>query len=108
MMTDNIEKIVDECASCEIHYSDEEVTEEEKMLAYASEEEKQNFAKQNRFRSWALWVSVAGAVSVIFTALNVWEHIGITNDTFQAIVTAVGSILTAFGIVNNPTSKGEF
>lgn len=59
--------------------------------------------KQNRFKSWALWVSVAGAVWVILSAFGLTEKMGISEGTFKSIVDAVGAILIAFGIVNNPT-----
>lgn len=58
---------------------------------------------QNRFKSWALWVSVAGALWTILSAFGVTEAIGITEGTFTQVLDAVGAILIAFGIVNNPT-----
>ena len=61
--------------------------------------------EQNRFRSWALWVSVAGALWLILSTLGVTEQLGIEESTFKSILDAVGTILTAFGIVNNPTNK---
>ena len=61
--------------------------------------------EQNRFKSWALWVSVAGALWVILSAFGIPEQIGVTSETFNTLLDAVGSILIAFGIVNNPTSK---
>lgn len=61
--------------------------------------------EQNRFKSWALWVSVAGAAWVILSAFGIPEEIGLTEDTFNTILDAIGSLLIAFGIVNNPTSK---
>lgn len=64
--------------------------------------------EQNRFKSWALWVSVAGALWVILSAFGIPEMIGITETTFNTILDAVGSLLIAFGIVNNPTSKTSF
>lgn len=62
--------------------------------------------KQSRFRSWALWLSVLGAVGVILNAFGVFEKLGITSATFDIIVNAVGGVLIAFGIVNNPTNSG--
>lgn len=85
----------DECADCMIHYSDDKP---EVVVV-------KNATSQNRFKSWALWLSVAGAISVIFTAFNLWDKIGITSDTFQDIVTSIGAVLIAGGIVNNPTRK---
>ena len=64
--------------------------------------------KQNRFKSWALWVSVAGALWVILSAFGVPEIIGLTSENFNAILDSIGAILIAFGIVNNPTDKKSF
>lgn len=64
--------------------------------------------EQNRFKSWALWVSVIGAVWTILSAFGVPAKIGITDETFTTIVNAVGAILIAFGICNNPTDKQHF
>jgi uncharacterized membrane protein len=57
----------------------------------------------NRFKSWALWLSVAGAVWTILSAFGVAESIGLTESTFKTVLDAVGAVLIAFGIVNNPT-----
>lgn len=65
-------------------------------------------ATQPRYKSWALWVSVLGAVGVILEALGVFEKIGIDSTAFEVIVNAVGGVLIAFGIVNNPTDKTHF
>jgi len=62
-----------------------------------------NKTTRNRFKSWALWAGIAGAVWLILSALGVPEKIGMTNETFNTIVSAVGTILTLLGIVNNPT-----
>lgn len=58
---------------------------------------------QNRFKSWALWLSVAGALWTILTAFGLTEKIGISEGTFKTVLDAVGVILIGFGIVNNPT-----
>lgn len=63
---------------------------------------------QPRWKSWALWLSVLGALGVIFSSLGVFEKIGISSDTFETVVNAIGTILIAFGIVNNPTDKTHF
>lgn len=64
--------------------------------------------KQNRFKSWALWVSVVGAVWTILAAFGITDKIGITDETLQTVLNAVGTILIGFGIVNNPTDKENF
>lgn len=63
--------------------------------------------KQNRFKSWALWVSVAGALWTILSAFGVKEKLGITDETAKMLLDAVGAILIAFGIVNNPTDSAH-
>ena len=64
--------------------------------------------EQNRFKSWALWVSVAGALWVIASSFGLTEKIGITETTFKRVLDAIGSILIAFGICNNPTDPENF
>ena len=55
--------------------------------------------KQNRFRSWALWLSVAALiVYVVKTAcgLDISEQV---NGFLDVLL----PVLVAFGIINNPT-----
>lgn len=59
---------------------------------------------QPRWRSWALWLSVIGALWTIASALGLPEKWGVQEGTFRTIVDSVGVILMAFGIVNNPTN----
>ncbi len=63
---------------------------------------------QPRYKSWAVWVSVFGALGVILNAFGVFEKIGIDSTAFDNVVNAVGSILITFGILNNPTEKTHF
>lgn len=64
--------------------------------------------EQNRFRSWAVWLSVIGAVWTILNAFGLPEKWGIPESTFKMVVDAVGVILIGFGILNNPTDKVNF
>ena len=63
---------------------------------------------QPRWKSWAVWVSVIGAVWTILNALGLPEKWGIEESTVKTIVDAVGVILIGFGILNNPTDKANF
>lgn len=63
--------------------------------------------KQNRFRSWALWVSVAGALWTILSAFGITEKIGIEKTTFSTVLDCIGTVLIAFGIMNNPTDPNN-
>lgn len=64
--------------------------------------------EQNRFKSWALWLSVAGAVWTILSAFGLPQRWGLEEGTFKTVVDSVGAILIAFGICNNPTDKLNF
>jgi len=64
--------------------------------------------KQNRFRSWALWVSVIGAIWTILSAFGLPQKWGVTDEILQTILNAAGTILIGFGILNNPTDKENF
>ena len=64
--------------------------------------------EQNRFKSWALWLSVAGALWTILSAFGLPQRWGLEEGTFKTLVDSVGAILIAFGICNNPTDKLNF
>ena len=63
---------------------------------------------KERLKSWAVWLSVLGAVGVILNATGVFEKIGLDSTSWDVIINAVGSILIGFGILNNPTNKTGF
>lgn len=57
--------------------------------------------KQNRLKSWALWLSVASLV--VFLVKTFWKiDISETVDGFMNVLCPV---LVGFGIINNPTDK---
>lgn len=57
--------------------------------------------RQNRFRSWALWMSIAALVVFL-----VQQFAGIDiSSPVNEIMTLVLPILVAFGIINDPTNK---
>ncbi len=66
------------------------------------------FEKQNRLRSWAVWVSAIGAVWTILSAFGLTEKWGIAEGTFKTVLDAIGTILIGFGILNNPTDSQNF
>ena len=56
---------------------------------------------QNRFKSWALWTSIAALV-----VFCVKEFGGIdVSETVNGLLDVLLPVLVAFGIVNNPTDK---
>ena len=60
--------------------------------------------KQNRFKSWALWLSVAALV-----VFCVKEFAGLDiSDTVNGLMDVLLPVLVAFGIVNNPTDRTNF
>lgn len=63
---------------------------------------------KDRLRSWAVWLSVLGAVGVVLNSLGIFEKWGIDSTAWNVCVNALGSILIAFGILNNPTDRDHF
>lgn len=83
------------------------------FIICANLKEKEIFEMENkdikfRLKSWATWLSVLGAVGIILQATGVLEKWGLTGEGWNAIITALGSILVGFGILNNPTDRHNF
>ena len=58
----------------------------------------------NRFKSWAVWVSI-GAL-IVFCAK---EFAGVDlAETVDGLLNVLLPVLVAFGIVNNPTDREHF
>lgn len=60
--------------------------------------------KQNRLKSWPLWVAVAALVVFCvkqFAGLDI-------SETVNGLMDVLLPVLVAFGIVNNPTDKENF
>lgn len=60
--------------------------------------------KQNRFKSWALWTSVA---ALIVFCVKQFGGLDI-SDTVNGLLDVLLPILVGFGIVNNPTDAKNF
>ena len=63
---------------------------------------------QPRWKSWAVWASVMGALGLVLQAMGVLQSIGLNAEEWDVVVTALGTILVTFGILNNPTDKSHF
>lgn len=59
--------------------------------------------EQNRFKSWALWLAVAAFLGFVLKTYFNYEV-----PQFDTLVNLLLTTLTAFGILNNPTSKTAF
>lgn len=58
----------------------------------------------SRFKSWALWLSLASLI--VFCVKQIW---GLDiSETMSGFLDVLLPVLTAFGIVNNPTDKDHF
>ena len=59
---------------------------------------------QNRFKSWALWTSIAALI-----VFCVKEFAGIDiQETVDGLLNVLLPVLVGFGIINNPTDKDHF
>ena len=57
--------------------------------------------KQNRLKSWALWLSVAALI--VFLVKTFWK-VDI-SETVNGLMDVLLPVLVGFGIINNPTDK---
>ena len=58
----------------------------------------------NRFKSWAVWVSIA---ALVVFCLKEFGGIDI-SATVDGLMNVLLPVLVAFGIVNNPTDHTKF
>lgn len=66
------------------------------------------WALRDRLRSKVLWAALVGLIIVVISELGLWEKIGITAEGFSRIMEALGAVLAAFGIFNDPTNREGF
>ena len=56
---------------------------------------------QNRFKSWALWTSIAALIVFCVKEFGGMD----VSETVNGLLDVLLPVLVAFGIVNNPTDK---
>ena len=69
---------------------------------------KDKWAWKDRLRSKVLWAAIVGCVMTVFSAFDVWSRLGVTAEGFREIAAAVGAVLAAFGVFNDPTNREGF
>lgn len=57
-----------------------------------------------RFKSWALWLAIAALI--VYIVKTIW-HIDIA-EWMDGLLNVLCPVLTAFGILNNPTDREHF
>lgn len=60
---------------------------------------------QNRLKSKVFWVAIISAIAMVLRAFGVYD---LDNAAIDSIVYVILSILTIFGIANNPTNPKGF
>ena len=62
--------------------------------------------EQNRWKSAPLWIALAAQLVSLLVVLGVLD--AGQSEVINGLVIALCEALTAFGILNNPTSKNTF
>lgn len=62
----------------------------------------------SRWRNKGLYVSVASLVLLICQVYGLLPKLGLTSETFNAIVNGILGVLTIAGVISNPTSGTGF
>ena len=57
--------------------------------------------EQNRFKSWALWLSIAALVIFVVKTTTGYDLGPIWDELSELLL----PVLVGFGIINNPTNK---
>lgn len=61
---------------------------------------------QNRWKSAPLWIALAAQLISLLVIIGVID--AGQSDVLNGLIIAVCEVLTAFGVLNNPTSKTNF
>lgn len=94
------------CGECEITYTN--AAPEEPEASEEPEKQENKWALRDRLRSRALWAALAGLIITLLGAFDVWDAIGITAPQIKEILSAMGAVLAAFGVFNDPTERDRF
>jgi len=57
--------------------------------------------KQNRLKSWALWLSIVALVAFVIKKATGYDLAPVFDEFMELLL----PVLVGFGIVNNPTDK---
>ena len=57
--------------------------------------------EQKWYRSWTTWLALLGQLLAFLTLMGIID-VG-QNEALYALIVVAGEVLTAFGIINNPT-----
>lgn len=63
---------------------------------------------QNRFKSWAAWLTLLPVITMLGDTYGLWNVINMPKDTFTKLFMSVGAVLLAFGVFNNPQNPDKF
>ncbi len=63
---------------------------------------------QNRLKSRVAWVSIFAIAGFVLGNWGLFERIGLTDESWKALVELVLAAMAAFGVFNNPTSGDSF
>ena len=64
--------------------------------------------QQSRFRSKAAWASLFSLIGLCLASFGIYDRIGMTSETWQALTTALLATLAAFGVLEQPNRRRKF
>jgi uncharacterized membrane protein len=64
--------------------------------------------EQSRWRSPVAWSAVVALALFILKTYGLLSFIGLTEDSFKELTILLFTVLTAFGLFNNPTHADKF
>lgn len=64
--------------------------------------------KQSRLRSKVMWISIISSLALLAGEWGLYDVFNINEGTIRHTIDFIFLVLTAFGVLNDPTSKDSF
>ena len=64
--------------------------------------------KQSRWTSRVAWLTLLPVIILLGDTYGLWDLIKMSGDIFQKVYIGILTVLVAFGIFNDPTTKDSF
>ena len=65
------------------------------------------FDLKERCKSYSFWLAIASALFLLIQAIGKPLGLDISEEVYMSIINAVLGIFVVFGIISDPTKKGE-
>lgn len=61
-----------------------------------------------KYQNYGLWVSIFSLIGLVLGNYGLFDRLGLTSETYKAIIDGILAILVTAGIISNPSSGKGF